>query len=184
MAFGGSFFGKAEIEKYPLVGWIAKKIGVIFVDRNPRTALDAIAKIQKTMASVSYPMTLFPEGMTTTGTYIAPFKSSMFNFIEDGANVTVQPIVMIYRDKRGNKIPDKIMSAEYADYDPARQIVGECVMRKKTGVAFGTVFHIMKLGGLVTELHILPPPPLAGMDRKQIADTLHQIVSKEFYKLK
>jgi hypothetical protein len=46
------------------------------------------------------------------------------------------------------------------------------------------VFHVFALGGFTVEFHLLPPPPLAGMDRKQIAETLHKIISDEFYRLK
>ena len=184
IALGASFFGKKEIESYPLVGWFAKKFGVIFISRDRNAALDAVNKIQKTMASVSYPMTLFPEGMTTTGTYIAPFKSSMFNFVENGEGATIQPLVMIYRDRRGNKIDDRTMSSEYADYDPKKQSPGELVLRDKPSSAFGVVFHIMKLGGMTIELNLLAPPPLAGMDRKRIAAALQKIISDEFEKLK
>lgn len=184
VAFGASFFSKTEVAKYPLIGWFAKKFGVIFISRDRAGALDAVEKINKAMEHVPYPMTLFPEGITTTGTYIAPFKSSMFNVVENNPKLTIQPVVMIYRDRKGNKIPDEVMSAEYADYALARQMPGELIMRKKDGVAFGTAFHLMKLGGCVVEFYLLPPPPLADMNRKEIAARLHEIISDEFYKLK
>ena len=42
----------------------------------------------------------------------------------------------------------------------------------------------MMLGGFMVELTVLPPPPLAGMDRKQIAETLHKTVSEKYMELK
>ena len=36
--FHGSFIAKKEMENWPLVGWVAKKFGVIFVDRRPSHA--------------------------------------------------------------------------------------------------------------------------------------------------
>ena len=50
--------------------------------------------------------------------------------------------------------------------------------------AFGQVFHIMMLGGFTVEITLLPPPPLEGMDRKQIAEVLQQIVSDKYMELK
>ena len=55
---------------------------------------------------------------------------------------------------------------------------------KRERSAFGQVFHIMMLGGFMVEITLLPPPPLAGMDRKQIADVLHKIVSEKYMELK
>ncbi|MBR5566764.1 MAG: 1-acyl-sn-glycerol-3-phosphate acyltransferase, partial [Alphaproteobacteria bacterium] len=71
-AFRGSFIAKKEMENWPLVGWVAKKFGVIFVDRRPSHARDALAVVQKTVQSVKYPMILFPEGTTTNGAYVKP----------------------------------------------------------------------------------------------------------------
>ena len=50
--------------------------------------------------------------------------------------------------------------------------------------AFMQVFHIMIIGGFRVEITIMPPPPLAGMDRKQIAETLHKMVSDKYMELK
>ena len=36
----------------------------------------------------------------------------------------------------------------------------------------------------MVEITIMPPPPLAGMDRKQIAETLQKIVSDKYMELK
>jgi hypothetical protein len=50
--------------------------------------------------------------------------------------------------------------------------------------AFMQVFHIMCLGGFLVEIEVLPVPDLSGMDRKQIADKLHEIISNEYMKTK
>jgi len=191
MAFGASFFGKAEIAKYPLIGWVAGKLGVVFIDRNPRAALETTKKINDTMQSVSYPMTIFPEGTTDNGCFIYPFKSSMFDIVNAVPNLTIQPVAMIYRDAQGGHVtPDRYMADNYSCPDNARLEKYNADFGKNELIpnpersTFAHVFHIMKMGGLLVEIHILPPPPLAGMDRKQIADELHQIISKKFMELK
>jgi hypothetical protein len=45
-------------------------------------------------------------------------------------------------------------------------------------------FHIMVLGGFLVEIDVLPVPDLSGMDRKQMAEHLHEIISKEYMKNK
>ena len=52
--FHGSFIAKKEMENWPLVGWVAKKFGVIFVDRRPSHARDALAVVQRAVQSVKY----------------------------------------------------------------------------------------------------------------------------------
>jgi 1-acyl-sn-glycerol-3-phosphate acyltransferase len=93
--FRGSFIAKKEMENWPLVGWVARKFGVIFVDRRPSHARDALAVVQRAVQTVKYPMILFPEGTTTNGAYVKPFKSTLFNFVEN-SNVTVQPMAQLH----------------------------------------------------------------------------------------
>ncbi|MDE6477916.1 MAG: 1-acyl-sn-glycerol-3-phosphate acyltransferase, partial [Alphaproteobacteria bacterium] len=133
------------------------------------------------MNRVDYPMFLFPEGTTTNGAYVKNFKSTLFNFIED-SNVHVQPVVMHYRHRNGEPISDDDMAQHYAYFDNAKQDMGPKCLRERS--AFAQVFHIMVVGGFMVDITILPPPSLAGMDRKEIAATLHEIVSNKFMELK
>ncbi len=181
VAFGGSFIAKKEMESWPLVGWVSRKFGVVFVDRRPSHAMDALQQVQKTVATVKYPVFLFPEGTTTNGAYVKPFKSTLFNFVEN-SNVVVQPMVMNYRLCNGDVISDTDMAQHFAYFDNAKQDMGPKCTRERS--AFGQLFHIMVLGGFTVEITVLPPPPLAGMDRKQIAETLHKIVSDKYMELK
>ena len=181
--FGGSFFGKDDIAKMPLIGWFAKLWGVVFVSRRSSQAAKMAQLISDQMRRASWPMVIYPEGTTTNGSVVLPFKSSMFDFIEKGANVTVQPMVMLYRDRRGKRIDDQVMADDYAYFDNIKMPAGACLCKKERS-AFGQVFHVFELGGFTVEFYLLPPPPLAGMDRKQIAETLHKTISEEFYKLK
>ena len=181
VAFGGSFIAKKEMESWPLVGWVSRKFGVVFVDRRPSHAMDALAQVQDTLSNVSYPIFLFPEGTTTNGAYVKTFKSTLFNFIEN-SNVVVQPMVMNYRFRDGTPISDADMAEHFAYFNNSNQDMGPTCSRERS--AFGQVFHIMVLGGFLVEITVMPPPPLAGMDRKQIAETLHKIVSDKYMELK
>jgi len=181
VAFGGSFVAKKDVESWPLVGWVAKKFGVIFVDRRPSHALEALKTVQQTVKNVSYPMYVFPEGTTTNGAYVKPFKSTLFNFVEN-SDVTVQPMTAHYRFRDGTPISDDDLAQHYAYFANAKQDMGPLAKRERS--AFMQVFHIMVLGGFMVDITVLPPPPLAGMDRKQIADTLQKIVSDKYMELK
>ncbi len=181
LAFRGSFIAKKEMEHWPLVGFVARRFGVIFVDRRPSHARDALAVVQKTVQNVKYPMILFPEGTTTNGAYVKPFKSTLFNFVEN-SNVTVQPMAMHYRYRDGSPIDEQTLADHFAYFDNKKMDMGPKCKRERS--AFGQVFHIMMLGGFMVEITLLPPPPLAGMDRKQIAETLHKIVSEKYMEIK
>jgi 1-acyl-sn-glycerol-3-phosphate acyltransferase len=184
--FGGSFFGKDDIAKMPLVGWIAKKFGVIFINRDKASACAGAEKVRETIESVSYPMFLFPEGTSTSGTVVHPFKSSLFNFFEMGVDAAVQPIVMTYRYRDGSKIPDQILVDDFSYTDNRLLLPHELKMsdRDVSRSAFGQVYHIMALGGFLVEITVLPPVPVKGLNRKEIAETLYKIISDKYMELK
>lgn len=181
VAFGGSFVAKADVRNWPLVGWISEKFGVVFVDRRPSHALEALKIVQERVKNVKYPMFLFPEGTTTNGAYVKPFKSTLFNFVEN-SDVVVQPMAVHYRFRDGTPISDADLANHYAYFDNKKIDMGPRAARERS--AFMQVFHIMILGGFRVEITVMPPPATAGMDRKQIAETLQKMVSDKYMELK
>lgn len=181
VAFKCSFFGKKELESWPIVGWMAKKFGVVFIDRRPSHALEALGAIKHELDIIDYPMFIFPEGTSTNGAYVKQFKSSLFDVVEK-TGITVQPVVIHYRLKDGTKISDEDLANHYAYFDNKKMDCGPYCKRERS--AFMQIFHIMMLGGFLVEIEVLPVPDLTGMDRKQMAETLHKIISDEYMKNK
>lgn len=187
----GSFFGKQEIAKYPVVGWFAKKFGVVFIDRDPRKAKSETAKINAEMKKSKYPMTIFPEGTTNNGCFVYPFKSSMFDVVDKIEGLTVQPVVLVYRDRKGRPITSEQLMANHFSCPSLAKIRAHNantganeIVPDKEYTTMGHYYHIMKMGGLRLEVHLLPPVPVAGMDRKEIAVKLHKIISDKYLELK
>lgn len=179
--FGGSFISKNDVRRWPLVGYIANKFGVVFVDRRPSHAADALAEVQHAISTISYPLYIFPEGTTTNGAYVKEFKSSLFN-VAEGTDVTVQPVVTRYCYHDGTPISEEDLAEHYAYFDNAKQDRGPKCSRERS--AFGQIFHVMVLGGFTVNVYMLPPPPLAGMDRKQMAQTMYKIISDKYMETK
>lgn len=179
--FGGSFISKNDVRRWPLVGYIANKFGVVFVDRRPSHAAEALAEVQNAISNISYPLYIFPEGTTTNGAYVKEFKSSLFN-VAEGTDVTVQPVVTRYCYHDGTPISEEDLAEHYAYFDNAKQDRGPKCSRERS--AFGQIFHVMVLGGFTVNVYMLPPPPLAGMDRKQMAQTMYKIISDKYMETK
>lgn len=179
--FGGSFISKNDVRRWPLVGYIANKFGVVFVDRRPSHAAEALAEVQNAISNISYPLYIFPEGTTTNGAYVKEFKSSLFN-VAEGTDVTVQPVVTRYCYHDGTPISEEDLAEHYAYFDNAKQDQGPRCSRERS--AFGQIFHVMVLGGFTVNVYMLPPPPLAGMDRKQMAQTMYKIISDKYMETK
>ena len=181
VAFGGSIIAKKEVASWPIVGWVAKKFGVVFVDRNPSTAIQALTTVRKTMNNLKYPLFVFPEGTTTNGAYVKPFKSTLFNVVED-SDIAVQPVVINYRFRNGDVIAPEDMANHYAYFDNKKMDMGPLCERERS--AFGQLYHVMVLGGMMVEFTVLPVPDLKGLDRKQIAEKVGTMVSEKYMELK
>src|SRR5438046_893836 len=71
------FVGKRDVARWPLFGWLAHAAGTIFVDRQrPLATAFAVNRIHAAIAT-GLPVVLFPEGTSSDGSTVLPFKSSL-----------------------------------------------------------------------------------------------------------
>ncbi len=94
------FVGKAEIRRWPVVGRLSANVGTLFVERDRRRHAHSINREAATALARGDIVAIFPEGTTTDGTTLLPFKASLLQPIVD-AGGHVQPIALRYRDPAG-----------------------------------------------------------------------------------
>jgi 1-acyl-sn-glycerol-3-phosphate acyltransferase len=71
------FVAKSEVESWPIFGWMAKQLGTIFIQRgNSRNAAQVVNKMAHILQSDS--ICIFPEGTSTEGRSVKPFKTNLF----------------------------------------------------------------------------------------------------------
>jgi len=71
------FVAKREVKHWPVLGWFAKKAGTVFVHRELRAqASQTVDKIEAALQTGAL-VVLFPEGTSSGGESILPFKSSL-----------------------------------------------------------------------------------------------------------
>src|SRR5437762_521245 len=71
------FVAKRDVAAWPLFGWLAHAAGTIFVDRERRLAsVDVVDRVREAIAGGSL-VVLFPEGTSSDGSTVLPFKSSL-----------------------------------------------------------------------------------------------------------
>jgi len=71
------FVAKSEVRSWPVFGWFARLAGTIFVERNKRSqAARAAEEIGAALREGSL-VVLFPEGTSSGGETVLPFKSSL-----------------------------------------------------------------------------------------------------------
>ncbi|WVZ71390.1 hypothetical protein U9M48_019982 [Paspalum notatum var. saurae] len=110
-----SFVAKESVSRLPLVGLISKCLGCIFVQRESKSSESkgvsgaVTERVKEVCRDKKTPMMLlFPEGTTTNGDYLLPFKTGAFL-----ASVPVQPVILRYPYRRFSPAWDSMDGARH-----------------------------------------------------------------------
>ena len=162
----GAFVAKAEINGWPLFGWMGRSGRVLFVERR-RTATGLARDGIKQRIDAGDTLFMFPESTSNDGNHVRPFKSALFTVAEhnaaDGRPVTVQPVSIAYT--RLNGLPMGIgwrpFFAWYGDMDLVPH-----------------VWQALRLGTLTAELTFHTPVTCeAFRNRKALAKHCEHVTS-------
>ncbi|MFP6559984.1 lysophospholipid acyltransferase family protein [Paraburkholderia sp. B3] len=96
------FVSKAEVRNWPLIGWFAKNLDTVFVEREKRSDAKRIMHELAERLTRGELMCVFPEGTTTDGRAVKPFHTNLFQAAVE-AGQPVQPICILYEDARGQQ---------------------------------------------------------------------------------
>ncbi|XP_010254931.1 PREDICTED: lysophospholipid acyltransferase LPEAT1 isoform X2 [Nelumbo nucifera] len=110
-----SFVAKRSVAKLPLVGLISKCLGCVYVQRESKSSdfkgVSGVVtdRVQKAHQNKFAPMMmLFPEGTTTNGDFLLPFKTGAFL-----SKAPVLPVILRYPYKRLSPAWDSISGVRH-----------------------------------------------------------------------
>ncbi len=99
------FVAKSEIRQWPFIGWLARRYNPVFIDRERRGRTGAHADTMRDRLRDKRSVILCPEGTTSVGDRILPFRTSLFAAADTAA--IIQPVVIRYLDAAGNALCPK-----------------------------------------------------------------------------
>lgn len=97
------FVSKAEVANWPGIGLLAKLTGTVFINRDRRAA-KAQPKLIEARLLAGDRLLFFPEGTSTDGRRILPFKTTLFEaFLSEKlkSDLQVQPVTVVYHAPPG-----------------------------------------------------------------------------------
>lgn len=154
------FVAKSEVESWPVFGWMAKQLGTVFIRRDSashaRQVVNQMASVLKTES-----ICLFPEGTSTIGEIVLPFKSNLFESAIV-AQVPVYPLALQYLSK----------STGERSESPA--FIGDMRLLE-------SMSNIIKNRSLTVQITVLPIYPNdqnSALDRKKLAAYCQESISK------
>ena len=154
-----SFVAKSEVASWPVFGWISKKIGTVFIKReSARHAKQIVNQIASDLPHKSF--CIFPEGSTTEGFGLLPFKASLF----ESAVISQAPVWSLaiqYRSKiTGERSQTPAFVGDMGILDSMVRIMSD-----------------RQLEARVVVLPTFDPVKDAPLNRSSLAQKSHQLIS-------
>lgn len=151
-----TFVAKSEVSAWPLIGWLSRRTGTVFIERGSRQAAHRTHRHMLEALRTGQRLAIFPEGTTTAGDRLLPFHAALFQSAIDAA-VPVHALTLSYYSAGG------VRSQAPAYIDDVSLL--ECLV---------SVLSTDRLVARVT-LAASFMPPLA--DRRHLAHRAHQAVA-------
>lgn len=158
------FVAKSEVEGWPIFGWMAKQLGTVFIRRDStRHARQVVGQMAEVLKTES--ICIFPEGTSTIGDSVLPFKPNLFESAI-ASNVPVFPLALQYLSK----------VTGLRSESPA--FIGDMGLLE-------SMSKVIKNRSLVAHIRLFPAYSddlLPNADRKQLANYSQESISKSLEK--
>lgn len=141
------FVAKSEIRRWPVFGWLAAQVNTLFTDRERRHDAGRMVEVTTSSLRAGDCLCYFPEGVTTTGIELKPFKSSLIQAAINAEGL-IWPVAIRYPGADGQ--PDTGLS--YANVS-----------------LLSSICTVLTRQSPVVELHFSEPVKATGYDRRQLA---------------
>lgn len=158
------FVAKEEVRRWPLMGWLAARAQTVFIKRGSRSSSERVREVLLQILAEDDYAVVFPEGTSTDGFQIKPFKVNMFETsVQSGQ--AVWPLLIYYPDAAGQ--PNRRL-AYYGD-------------EMSLWDSFCAIFPERKHEA---HLYFLPPISPNGLTRQEIAAQAQDAVAQKLAQLR
>jgi 1-acyl-sn-glycerol-3-phosphate acyltransferase len=155
-----AFLARSDVARWPLIGFIVRSTGHLFVERGRRTDLPrAIDAVRATLAR-GRGVALFPEGTSSAGETVLPFRSSLFE-VAARSSAPLWCASLSYRTPPGAP-PAHLSVCWWGDM-----------------TFYAHLYALLALPGLEASIRF-GAQPICGSDRKELARRARDAVIADF----
>ncbi|WP_081987101.1 lysophospholipid acyltransferase family protein [Methylotenera sp. G11] len=154
------FIAKSEIRNWPVFGYLVSRANTLFIDRSRKRDAKRTIDVAVQSLQAGDNLCLFPEGTTTDGSVLHPFKSSLIQAAIE-AKASIRPVAIRYPHPDGGVNID----VAYAGETTLMQSMQKILSQKKP----------------VIELHFLKPitaEDVAKQDRRELTLQIEALIRR------
>ena len=160
------FLSKAEVGQWPLIGWLARQAGTLFIHRGGGQARRVRGQIIENLQAGENVL-VYPEGTTSAGLTVLPFHGLLLRAAPE-SKTPIQPVTITYRrDGRPDHLAPFIGEDEFHSH--------LLRMLRQPSARVDVVFHEP-----VQSPEEVPTAELAASLRQTVLDGLKRVYRGEF----
>lgn len=156
------FVAKSEVASWPVLGWLVRRSGTLFVRRNRRSDTLQVNERMVALLQQGHSVAVFAQGTSTDGRQPVQFHASLLQSAID-AEARAHPVVVYYHDRQGRRLDTAAFVGDTSFLQSLWQIV------------------------CTPDLHVttvcLPAIVCAGQDRRAVAGQAQQAVNARLAQL-
>lgn len=154
------FVTKSDVRQWPLLGLMCQQAGCLFLQRGQARAVERMNEQLRTAIGAGDVVALFPEGTTTAGNTMKPFKPALFQAAVDSGSAVI-PVALSYRD--GDCL-----------FTSATAYVGEMTLIR-------SIINIVSQQKTIARLRVLPALPSHSVSRNALAQQAHHAIYQSLF---
>lgn len=152
------FIAKAEVRGWPLIGWLCRRGGTLFISRSLRQDASKVSRRVSHLLKQGAYIGLFPEGTTTDGKQVGHFHSALIQPAID-AGVRLCPLALRYQDEEGEP-------------SSAAAFIGDTTLVQ-------SIWQILRCPHLNALVVFTPALPTANENRRVLARAAQDAIAQE-----
>jgi len=151
------FVSKADVLRWPLLGWLIRGAGTLFIERERKRDAVRVLHAMAESLRAGDTVAVFPEGTTGPGPEVLPFHANLLQ-AAIATQTPVQPAVLRYADEKNA-------------FSPAVEYLGDTSLLQ-------SLWRVASASGLRVHVELLPAHDTAHADRRALAQMLRDKVAE------
>ena len=148
------FVSKHEVRAWPVIGWLAHRVGTLFIERAKKSDTARINQEMHALLLSGAWVAVFPEGTSTNGSKLLPFLPSLFQPAVS-QNLPVVPVALDYVSPDDKRAPQVAYSDDISFTQSLWNICGESEIRARLNFLL----------------------PVSGSHRRELAERAHHEIA-------